>query len=374
MRPSRCYVQISLKNFKENVSKLQEYLPKNTGIIGIVKADYYGHGAFQLARAYQQQGVKDFAVAALNEALKLREDGLRGSIMVLGYTEKVEWLMASQYDVILTVVSNQQALEMAEYCRINHCHLKVEIAVDTGMRRIGIDPALSDEQLKQIYASDYLTINGTFSHLCRADSFKEEDRQFTYQQNKIFSDFIARLRSLGLATGRTHLCASSGIVNYPEFQYDFVRPGFLPLGFTVGEITERFERKPVLSWYTKIEMVKEVQAHEGISYGHIYTTENPRKIATLSIGYADGYPRNLSNRGYVLIAGQKAKVVGRVCMDQMMVDVTDIENIQVENLVTIIGEDHGAEITANDLAEMANTIVDEIVCLIPSRVERYYSE
>ncbi len=374
MRPSRCYVGISLKNFKENVRNLQNYLPKETKIIGIVKADYYGHGALQLARAMEQQGVKDFAVAALNEALKLREAGLGGTIMVLGYTEKEEWLMAAKYDVILTVTSFEQAIEMAEYCRITKSKLKVEISVDTGMRRIGIDPNLTDDQLKMIYDSKYLKVNGTFSHLCRADSFKEEDKAFTYQQNEIFSRLLERVRGLGLSVGRTHLCASSGILNYPEFKYDYVRPGFLPLGFTVGDIVERFERKPVLSWYTKIEMVKEVAAGDGISYGHIYKTSENRRIATLSIGYADGYPRNLSNRGYVLISGKKAPVVGRVCMDQMMVDVTDIDDIEVESLVTIVGEDHGAVITANDLAEMANTIVDEVVCLIPSRVMRYYTD
>ena len=368
----RCYREISKSNFRDNLKGLKNILPEQTNIIGIIKTDYYGHGAYQLAKIMQEEGVKDFAVASLAEAIELRKLGLEDSILILGYSSKEQWFIANNYNFVFSIVDYDHGVEMIEYCKENDIQLKVEIKVDTGMNRIGVNANLTEEQIKTIYDNPYLKINGTYSHLCRSDSFEESDRQFTYKQKEIFDMFLNKIKKLGLKTGRTHLCASAGILNYPDFIYDYVRPGFMLLGFDVGEVINKYKRKPVMTWKSQVEMVKTIKANEGVSYGHIYVSDKERKIASLSVGYGDGYPRRLSNKGYVLIKGQKANIVGRICMDQMMVDVTDIENVKAGDEVILIGKSGNLKIDLNELADLSETIVDEIVCNINVRVEKYF--
>lgn len=368
----RCYREISKSNFRDNLKGLKNILPEQTNIIGIIKTDYYGHGAYQLAKIMQEEGVKDFAVASLAEAIELRKLGLEDSILILGYSSKEQWFIANNYNFVFSIVDYDHGVEMIEYCKENDIQLKVEIKVDTGMNRIGVNANLTEKQIKTIYDNPYLKINGTYSHLCRSDSFEESDRQFTYKQKEIFDMFLNRIKKLGLKTGRTHLCASAGILNYPDFIYDYVRPGFMLLGFDVGAVINKYKRKPVMTWKSQVEMVKTIKANEGVSYGHIYVSDKERKIASLSVGYGDGYPRRLSNKGYVLIKGQKANIVGRICMDQMMVDVTDIENVKAGDEVILIGKSGNLKIDLNELADLSETIVDEIVCNINVRVEKYF--
>ncbi|NLZ75133.1 MAG: alanine racemase [Erysipelotrichia bacterium] len=368
----RCYREISKSNFRDNVKGLKNILPKQTNIIGIIKADYYGHGAYQLAKIMKEEGVKDFAVASLAEAIELRKSGLEDSMLILGYSSKEQWLVAEEYNLIFSVIDFNHGVEMIDFCKENNVQLNVEVKVDTGMNRIGVNADLTDNQIKTIYDSPYLKINGTYSHLCRSDSFEENDRQFTYKQKETYDKFLAKIRKLGLDTGRTHLCASAGILNYPDFVYDYVRPGFMLLGFDVGVVENKYKRKPVMTWKSQVEMVKTIKAHEGVSYGHIYISDKERKIASLSVGYGDGYPRRLSNKGYVLINGQKANIVGRICMDQMMVDVTDIKNVKAGDEVVLIGKSGNLTIDFNELANLSETIVDEIVCNINVRVEKYF--
>ncbi|MGI6581076.1 MAG: alanine racemase [Erysipelotrichaceae bacterium] len=368
----RCYREISKSNFRDNLKGLKNILPEQTNIIGIIKTDYYGHGAYQLAKIMQEEGVKDFAVASLAEAIELRKLGLEDSILILGYSSKEQWFIANNYNFVFSIVDYDHGVEMIEYCKENDIQLKVEIKVDTGMNRIGVNANLTEKQIKIIYDNPYLKINGTYSHLCRSDSFEESDRQFTYKQKEIFDMFLNKIKKLGLKTGRTHLCASAGILNYPDFIYDYVRPGFMLLGFDVGAVINKYKRKPVMTWKSQVEMVKTIKANEGVSYGHIYVSDKERKIASLSVGYGDGYPRRLSNKGYVLIKGQKANIVGRICMDQMMVDVTDIENVKAGDEVILIGKSGNLKIDLNELADLSETIVDEIVCNINVRVEKYF--
>lgn len=364
---SRCYLEISLENFRYNVQQLIKYLGDKSEIIGIIKANYYGHGDIQLANVMKQEGVRNFAVASLDEAIKLRSLGLNDSLMILGYTEVKDLPLVSRYDVIITLACYQQVKQLNEYCQANRCRIKVEVKVDTGMSRIGIPYDLDDEKLKEIYDNKNFIISGTFSHLATADSLEKTHQENTLKQKENFDYLLNRVRALNLSTGRTHLCASSGILNYPDFKYDYVRPGFVLLGFDVGQTNHPFNRKTVMSWYSKVEMVKEIEQGQGVSYGHTYHSDSKRKIATISVGYGDGYPRRLSNKGYVMINGQKANIVGRICMDQMMVDVTDL-NVQPEDTVVLAGEG----ISFNELAQMADTIVDEIVCDINDRVGRVY--
>ena len=189
MKIRRCYREISRSNFRDNVKGLRNILPQKTNIIGIVKADYYGHGALKLAQIMQEEGVRDFAVASLGEAIELRNMGLEDSILILGYVSEQQWLIAKEYNCILSIVDYTQAVRMIEFCIEEKIQLKVEVKVDTGMNRIGVNAFLSDEQIKTIYDSPYLIVNGTYSHLCRSDSFDESDREFTYKQKELYDDF-----------------------------------------------------------------------------------------------------------------------------------------------------------------------------------------
>ncbi len=372
MEKSRCWIEISKSALNHNLRSLLEFLSSRSKVIAIVKTDAYGHGCRGIVEEMLSLGITDFAVATLQEAIELRKITEQGTILILGYVDESGWLSACQNRAIMTVLQPEHALRMNDFFRKRNMTAEVEIKVDTGMNRIGTSTICSDEEIRELYGNSNLKVNGTFSHLCTADSFAEEDIEFTRKQKKRFDEFLQRVRNLGFETGRTHLCASSGIMNYPEFNYDYVRPGFLYFGFTVGEVRQPFERKPVLSWYSKVEMVKTIDAGQGISYGQTYHTDSARRIATVSVGYGDGYPRRLSSRGYVLIRGQRAPIVGRICMDQMMVDVTAIPDVRSEDIVTLIGTDGAQTISAEQLAEEADTIVDEIVCTINRRVVRHF--
>lgn len=369
--PSRCWAEISEGNLTFNINQIKNYLPDNTGIIAVVKADSYGHKAELTVPVLEKAGVKDFAVADIDEAISLREHGCTSSILILSYVDEADWAKLTEYDCIATIVSPEHAKRLNEWALNHDQQVKVEVKVDTGMRRIGINSFADGEAIKTVYGQSNLIINGTFTHLCCADSFKEEDREFTFEQNKRFNYFVDHVKELGFNTGRTHVCASSGYYNYPEFKYDYVRPGFGMYGYYVGDIVHRFEVKPVMSFKAKVNNIKYVDAEEGISYGRIYYTDKRRKIATVSVGYADGYLRTLSGKAFVLIHGQRVPVVGRICMDQMMIDVTDVEDVKVEDVVTLYGRDGNEEITIDEVAEWANSVGSEIVCLITPRVKRY---
>lgn len=372
MKNKRCYTEISIDNFRKNINALMNYLPSDEKIIAVVKADYYGHGAIHLAKICEDRGINYFAVATIEEAIQLRKAEIKGNILVLGYVNSDWWKIALAENIELSVGSIEQAQEMKKFCQQNNCNLNIQIQIDTGMHRNGIEINISENDLREIYDSKYLVVKGTYSHLCTADSFLKEHIENTYLQKENFDYFLSRLKQYNLRSGMTHLCASSGIMNYPQFKYDAVRPGFMLLGFNVGEVKNIFERYPLLSWYSEVCAIRKLDRDDSISYGHIYTCPKKMTVATVSVGYGDGYPRRLSNKGYVLINGKRANILGRICMDQMMVDITDIENVSLGNKVTLIGIDGNNQITANEFANMADTIVDEIVCSINKRVERYY--
>ncbi len=372
MKNKRCYVEISIANLQKNVKELKKYLSDNQQIIAVVKCDYYGHGAIALAKELRKMDIRQFAVATIEEAIQLRDNGIADEITVLGYVGQDYWLISEEKKITLSIGSVEQAEQMRAFCQENNCELAVQVQVDTGMHRNGLPYDSSAQDLQLIYNDPYLHVKGTYSHLCTADSFALSSQANTYKQKENFDYFLTKVKNLNLSVGQTHLCASAGIMNYPEFHYDCVRVGFMLLGFDVGEVKNVFERYPLLSWYSQVCSVRTLEKGQSISYGYTYTCPKRMKIATVSVGYGDGYPRRLSNKGYVLIKGNRAAILGRICMDQMMVDVSEIDNVQPEDKVTLIGRDGELSITANELAQMADTIVDEIVCSINKRVTRYY--
>ena len=368
----RCYVEISKENLRKNVDVLKKYISENTGIIAVVKDDFYGHGAVELTKVLIECGIKKFAVSCFQEAMQLREQFSDIEIVILGYVESHYYKQLALNNIAINISSIDMAKKLVEICQKENFISAVEVAVDTGMSRNGISIDTSEQDLRFIYQNPYLLVKETYSHLATSDSFLKKDQDNTLKQKANFDYLCNRVEQLSLYCGDKHLCASAGVINYPDFKYNMVRVGFMLLGFDVGEVNNKFQRYPLLSWYSSIMRISTIKKGSIISYGGTYICQQDKKIATISVGYGDGYPRRLSNKGYVLIKGIRCNIVGRICMDQMMVDVTDVKDIDINDKVVLVGESNGEMITLNQLANLADTIVDELVCNINHRVERIY--
>ena len=367
----RVYAEINLDAIVKNVDNLMALTKENTGALAVVKADGYGHGDVAVAKAVAQK-VTGYAVATLDEAVNLRENGVKKPILVLGYVDPYEFDILVSHEITATVFDVETAQLLADAARVQkkqaHCHIKV----DTGMRRIGLEP---DENgiaiVKQITALKELSADGIFTHFAASD---ETDKTSAEHQFKLFTDFTGRLEKEGIHFTYIHCANSAAVIDMPQVDLDMVRLGIAMYGmYPSDEVKkEKVELFPALDLKSHITMVKEIPAGEKVSYGGTFTTTRTTKLATVSVGYGDGYPRALSSKGYVLVRGQKAPIVGRVCMDQMMVDVTDIENVTRADIVTLIGKDGDAEITVEEIAALAGTFNYEFVCDLGKRIPRSY--
>ena len=367
----RVYAEINLDAIVKNVDNLMALTKENTGALAVVKADGYGHGDVAVAKAVAQK-VTGYAVATLDEAVNLRENGVKKPILVLGYVDPYEFDILVSYEITATVFDVETAQLLADAARVQkkqaHCHIKV----DTGMRRIGLEP---DENgiaiVKQITALKELSADGIFTHFAASD---ETDKTSAEHQFKLFTDFTGRLEKEGIHFTYRHCANSAAVIDMPQVDLDMVRLGIAMYGMDPSDEVkkEKVELFPALDLKSHITMVKEIPAGEKVSYGGTFTTTRTTKLATVSVGYGDGYPRALSSKGYVLVRGQKAPIVGRVCMDQMMVDVTDIENVTRADIVTLIGKDGDAEITVEEIAALAGTFNYEFVCDLGKRIPRSY--
>ena len=367
----RVYAEINLDAIVKNVDNLMALTKENTGALAVVKADGYGHGDVAVAKAVAQK-VTGYAVATLDEAVNLRENGVKKPILVLGYVDPYEFDILVSYEITATVFDVETAQLLADAARVQkkqaHCHIKV----DTGMRRIGLEP---DENgiaiVNQITALKELSADGIFTHFAASD---ETDKTSAEHQFKLFTDFTGRLEKEGIHFTYRHCANSAAVIDMPQVDLDMVRLGIAMYGmYPSDEVKkEKVELFPALDLKSHITMVKEIPAGEKVSYGGTFTTTRTTKLATVSVGYGDGYPRALSSKGYVLVRGQKAPIVGRVCMDQMMVDVTDIKNVTRADIVTLIGKDGDAEITVEEIAALAGTFNYEFVCDLGKRIPRSY--
>ena len=367
----RVYAEINLDAIVKNVDNLMALTKENRGALAVVKADGYGHGDVAVAKAVAQK-VTGYAVATLDEAVNLRENGVKKPILVLGYVDPYEFDILVSHEITATVFDVETAQLLADAARVQkkqaHCHIKV----DTGMRRIGLEP---DENgiaiVKQITALKELSADGIFTHFAASD---ETDKTSAEHQFKLFTDFTGRLEKEGIHFTYRHCANSAAVIDMPQVDLDMVRLGIAMYGmYPSDEVKkEKVELFPALDLKSHVTMVKEIPAGEKVSYGGTFTTTRTTKLATVSVGYGDGYPRALSSKGYVLVRGQKAPIVGRVCMDQMMVDVTDIENVTRADIVTLIGKDGDAEITVEEIAALAGTFNYEFVCDLGKRIPRSY--
>lgn len=367
----RAWAEIRLDHVTHNVRELRGLLPPDCELMAVVKADAYGHGSIPVARHLSRIGVRQFAVADVEEGVALRREGIKGEILVLGYTSPERFDDLARYRLTQTVISADYGKALDAFGKDVNVHIKI----DTGMSRLGERWSHTDE-ICSMYRLRKVRVTGTFTHLSSCDSPAEADIAFTNAQIKRFRETIDQITASGLDPGTLHMQSSYGIVNYPELHCGMARPGialFGLLGTERDQAQAPVDLRPALSWRARVTLVKQMQADEPVGYGRNYKTRTGSVIATVSIGYADGVPRVLAEKGgAVLIRGQRAPIAGNICMDQFMVDVTHIGGVQEGDTVTLIGQDGEASITAGEMARRCGTITNEIVSRIGQRVDRIY--
>lgn len=365
---NRAWIELSRENLEYNVEQLKKLLPEDCRLMPAVKADAYGHGMTLIAGMLQDMGICDFCVAAVDEGITLRQCGIKGQILILGYTYPSQFEKLEDYDLTQTVVDARYAGELQRYGR----KLKVHVGIDTGMHRLG-ERCEDMEAIKGIWECDNLEITGVFSHLCVADGVTEADKSYTLEQIRKFEETVATLNEHGIKGFSRHLQGSYGILNYSWLRYEHCRPGIALYGLLSTEADKQnlaVELKPVMELKARVQSVRKLYRGEGAGYGLDFRAEKDSVIAALSIGYADGIPRELSEEGYVLIGGRQAKIIGRICMDQMLVDVTDIPDVTAGEEAVLIGKQGTEQITGEQVAAWCGTITNEFFSRLGNRLER----
>ena len=369
---TRSYAVVSLDAIRHNLEEVRKRVTPGVQVAAVVKADAYGHGAVRVARALEE-AADWFAVACLEEAVELREAGIARPILVLGYTSPSQYDQLLDYGITPCLYDLSDAEKLSEAAIRKGTTARVHIALDTGMTRIGFQVCEADaDTIKAIGELPGLVIEGLFTHLSCADM---TDKSFSHAQMKEYETMLHWLAERDVETPLRHICNSAGIQEFDTGRYEMVRAGIVLYGVYPSEEVDksRMDLRPALSWKSHVIHVKEVGPGRSVSYGATYTTSAPcTRIATISVGYADGYPRALSNQGRVLIRGQVAPIIGRVCMDQMMVDVSAIPDVEVEDTVTLIGRDGEEQITVEEVADPAGRFNYEMLCTITGRVPRIY--
>lgn len=368
---TRVYAEIDLDAVVFNMESMRRNIAPETGMIGVVKADGYGHGAVPIAYAIDPY-VAGYAVATVDEALILRNHGIEKPILILGVTHKSRYEDLLEGDIRPAVFTMEQACPLSDLAVSKGTRAKIHLALDTGMSRIGLEADEGGADLAaQIAALAGIEVEGLFTHFAKAD---EADKAAARRQMEDYCHFVKLLEERGVEIPVKHCSNSAGIIDLPEANMDLVRAGISIYGmYPSDEVDqEQVALKPVMALKSFITYIKPLKAGRAVSYGGTFVADRPMRIATIPVGYGDGYPRNLSGKGYVLIRGKKAPILGRVCMDQFMVDVTGIPDVSVEDEVTLIGRDGEEEILVEDLARLSGGFHYELVCDIGKRVPRVY--
>jgi alanine racemase len=357
--------EIDLTAIRDNLRAIRAFIPPTTQVVGVVKADAYGHGAVRVASVLEQEQVRLLAVATPDEAVELRAGGIAAEILVFGYSPADFVPYAVRNNVALTTVN--QATTMMYGAAAGSHTVRLHYRVDTGMGWIGVLADNATEEILRGATVPHVSIVGVYSHFACAES----DPAFTALQTARFAEVVREVRAGGLQPAMVHLANSAGLLSSPGVMLDGVRPGILLYGYPPIPAPTCLVR-PVLSLRTELEIVKDLPAGHGIGYGRTFITKRPTRMALIPIGYADGYLRGLSNKAHAIIRGRFAPVVGRISMDVCALDVTDIPAAMPGDSVTLIGEQDGLSINANDLAELMGTVIEEIFSGISKRVPRVY--
>jgi len=365
------WAEVDLDKLAHNMREIRR-LAKSEDIIAVVKADAYGHGAIDVAPVLLENGASRLAVAMQSEAVELRRSGIECPIMILGFTPPNLIDNLLKYDIEQTVFSYEFAKKLSKMAKKKNKIAKIHIALDTGMGRIGYLP--NDKSVQEVYNISTLPniiIEGIFCHFSSAD---EKDKTYTYNQVKKFDDFYEKLKAKQVYIKTRHIANSAAIIDLPETHYEAVRPGIIIYGYYPSDEVnkEKIDLKPVMTLKTNVVHIKTLPPGEYVGYGRKYKTEKESVIATLPIGYADGYTRLLFGKAKVILKGKFAPVIGKICMDQIMVDITGIDGVKIGDEVILIGEDENNKFTADIVGELIGTISYEIVCMIGKRVPRVY--
>lgn len=366
----RTQAKIDLDAVEYNYNSTRAKLPQGCKLLGVIKADAYGHGAVELAR-FLENKCDFFGVACIEEAVELKKADIKTPILILGYVAPAFYDLVVKYDIRIPVFSYDTAKALSDEAVKQGKTVPFHFCIDTGMSRIGFQVnEESADVCKQICTLPNIEAEGLFSHFATAD---ESDLTKALAQREKYKAFVEMLEGRGIQIPIKHLNNSAGIMNFDEY-FDMCRMGIILYGLYPSEEVDKslLDIKPVMSWLTHISHIKTLEAGREVSYGGTFKTTEPRVIATIPVGYADGYPRCLSNKGRVIINGQYAPIVGRVCMDQFMVDVTDVDGAELDSTVTLVGKDGDAELSMEEVSNAAYSFNYELPCRVARRVPRTY--
>lgn len=363
----RAWIEVDLKNLAHNAKVLKKAMPPKCQLMAVVKAEAYGHRAFEISTCLEKIGVKAFAVATIDEGIRLRKYGIRGEILILGYTAICRAAELKKYDLIQTLISYDYAAALNKQGVSIKAHLKI----DTGMHRLGISSdGLTD--IEKVFSLKHITVCGIYTHLCCSDSLEANDVAFTCEQINRFYSLIDSLRNRGIIVPKLHIQSSYGFFNYPQLQCDYVRTGVALYGVLSSphdETVRKLDLRPVLSLKSEVILIRSVPKGDSVGYGRTFTAQKDSRIAIIPIGYADGIPRNLScGNGRIRIRQYIVPIIGRICMDQLAVDITEAEDIVVGDVATFIEAKAESELAAPVVADQTGSISNELLCRIGARL------
>lgn len=371
----RIWAEIDLDAIAHNVKVLRQLLPKQVAMMAVVKADAYGHGVEAVTHTLVESGVDFLAVSSISEAIQLRRYEETLPVLILGYTPPECAPQLAEHNLIQTIYSLPYAQELSKQAVLNDCRIAGHLKLDVGMGRLGFraDCSQSMEDAVAACGMPGLCVNGIFTHLPSADADGDPQGEITNQQIALFEQKIAWLEQHGCVFTHRHCCNSAASLAHPAGYMDLVREGIALYGLAPSkEVSGIVDLHPAMQLKTVVSMVKTMYPGDTLSYGRTAVLDRERRIATVCIGYADGYPRNLSGKGYMLVNGKPAPIVGRVCMDQLMLDVTDIENVEMGTEVTVFGVSNNTMLSVDEVASLCGTIHYELVCVLGKRVPRVY--
>ena len=373
---SRAWVEIDYQAIEHNLKEIQK-LVGNTKVMGIVKANAYGLGDIACTKALEKAGIDFFGVSSVDEALNLRNAGIQSDILILGYTPAEHFHYLKEQNIIQSLVSKEYAMKLNAWAKEQDAVIRAHCKVDTGMNRTGVMYQDENKHMDEIlteYQLSNVRVEGIFSHFPVSDDLGMDSRQFTKHQIELFEEVIQNLKDHQIDPGIRHIQNSYGILNYGDLGYDYCRPGLLYMGVTSDdevEIESNPDFIPIMSLYANVSVVKWLKPGQTVGYGRHFTAIKPTKIATMAIGYADGLPRLVSNKNLeVLVHGKRCPIVGNVCMDQCMIDVTDVENVQEGDVVCLVGQQGSQKVTIDEISRKAHTINNETLSAIAARIPR----